>query len=243
MVAVAAGLVAVTLPVAVAGTFGLPLLDGAGWPHEAWLYGVIAGSVGFIVALTIRVATPSPEQIPVPSSSPTQAPAAPAASSPAASSPPVPTGPVTVDLPFSEAAADAMRLAVADLHALVRADPFLDWQRIWLHTGDPAAELPTAPDAPDAAGTPHTWRDVPVSGRLADSMRLARRIGDQYPRLPAGSTGVLTLALLARRGNGATDRLLAFGTVTHADLLRLVQRDIIGSSLPNLGSLIPAAWE
>jgi hypothetical protein len=54
---------------------------------------------------------------------------------------------------------------------------------------------------------------------------------------------VLTLALLARRGNGATDRLLAFGTLTHADLLRLVQRDIIGSSLLNLGSLIPAAWD
>jgi hypothetical protein len=92
VVAVAAGLVAVTLPVAVAGTFGLPLLDGAGWPHEAWLYGVIAGSVGFIVALTIRVATPSLEEIPATGTVPSSAPAVPAASSPAASSPPVPTG-------------------------------------------------------------------------------------------------------------------------------------------------------
>lgn len=258
MVAVACGLVATALPVVVAGAFGVPPLDGAGLPREAWWYGLIAGSAGFLVALTIRLTTPSPEPIPSPdpeaSLVPSSAPFSTSAFS-AASAPPVPAGPVAVDLPFVETAETAMRLAVSGLPsggrlttgrvlaALVRTDPFLDWQRIWLHTGDPVADLPSTPDSPDAAGTPRTWRDLPVSDRLADSLRLARRIGDRYPHLPAGSTGVLALALLARRGNGAADRLLAPGTLTHADLLRLVQRDIVGSTLPNLGHLIPAAWD
>jgi hypothetical protein len=57
----------------------------------------------------------------------------------------------------------------------------------------------------------------------------------------AGSTGALALALLARRGNGATDTLLAAGGLTHAELLLRVQDDVLGSRLDRLGTVIPAA--
>ncbi|GIE29585.1 hypothetical protein Ait01nite_026300 [Actinoplanes italicus] len=234
-VAVAAAPVAALLPAALARMW--PEMPGGRWG------GVAAGMAAFVVLVAVKmVMTPTPAAPRIePSPEPTPPP------------PPVYQAPQVVELSFSSRAERGIQLAVAEmsagqqlttgrlLAALVRADPLLSWERVWLHTGgfDPV-RLAGAPDRADETGDTPTWRGVPVSGRLEYSMRVARRIGDRY-RLRSGSTGVLTLALLAERGNGATEVLLGSGELSHAALLSRIQLEILEMTLDNLRAIIPAA--
>jgi hypothetical protein len=159
---------------------------------------------------------------------------------------------------LSDVVSDALRLAGSErrdgepvttglaLAALMRMDVRADWQRIWLNTGDPAATgLAEAPDPP--VGDPATaslehWQGIPISGRLARALALLERLCAAYSLAPAGS-GAAMLALVADRDNGATEALVGLGGVSHARLLRLVQRDILRLNLSGLSSVIPAATE
>jgi hypothetical protein len=153
---------------------------------------------------------------------------------------------------LSEVVVDAMRMAARErpdqplttgqlLAALMRIDVRAEWQRIWLCTGDLAStRLADAVDPPD--GPPTDWQGIPISGRLARALALLARLCSEYLLGPA-SSGATMLALVADRGNGATEALLRRGGVTHARLLRLVQTDILNLNLPGLGAVIPAATE
>jgi hypothetical protein len=118
-----------------------------------------------------------------------------------------------------------------------------DWQRIWLLVGDPQRTgLATAPDPPDSTvyAEPPTWAGVPLTVHLARALWTAGRVADTYRMRPAPA-GVVALGLLADRGSGATHALLAGRGATHAHLLRAIQADILKTTLPNLGAIIPAA--
>jgi hypothetical protein len=134
------------------------------------------------------------------------------------------------------------------LSAIARVDVGGDWQRVWLLVGDPhRTGLATAPDAPDPAPGPRhelltapTWGGTRLSPRLVQALWLADRIADTY-RLRPVPAGVVALALLAHRRNGATEALLSQGTATHAQLIRAVQTDILKTTLADLSALVPAA--
>jgi len=156
------------------------------------------------------------------------------------------------DLPVRDVVAGALRLAATErpdgealttgqvLAALVRMDIHADWQRIWLHTGDPVVTLGTAPD-PASVGAATEWRGIPITRNLAEALAVLQRLTSAYPDLyPAGS-GATMLALVAHPANGATATLLRHNQITHAHLLRLVQSDIINLTLPGLATIIPAA--
>jgi hypothetical protein len=84
------------------------------------------------------------------------------------------------------------------------------------------------------------WAGIPLSARLTQSLWLADRIAGAY-RLRSIPTGVVALALLAHRGNGAADALLAGGAVTHRQLLTAVRTDVLRDTLPGLSRYIPDA--
>ena len=160
---------------------------------------------------------------------------------------------------LSEVNAATMRLAATErpvsyplttgrvLSALIRLDVANDWQRIWLHTGDPMFfGLADAPDEPLSLGAvglepvgrkPERWESVPLSDSLAKALSLLSRICDAYRLVPAPS-GALALALLADPSNGATRVLLRSGAVTHAKLFELVQSELLGTMLEGVGDLI-----
>jgi hypothetical protein len=178
----------------------------------------------------------------------------------AAASPLLPVGPPPMwwnrEGALSSVVSDAMALAARQrppteslttgrvLAALMNIDVYADWQRIWLVTGDPQriglASAPDPADPPMAGPVAPTWRDVPLSGRLAEALWVAGRVRDSYG-FGAASSGVIMLGLVAHRGNGATEALLAGRAVTHAQLLRHVQTDIIKITLPGLDRIIPGA--
>lgn len=150
---------------------------------------------------------------------------------------------------LAEAPAAALRLAVKELPpgcplttsrvlaALARTDPSADWQRIWLHTGDPLGE--GLAEAPDALGgsPPQSLKGVLLSGRLADSLRLLRQISAAYRMTPAPS-GALAVALLADPESGAACALLRAGSLSHGELLELAQSELLGTRLDGLDGLI-----
>jgi hypothetical protein len=152
----------------------------------------------------------------------------------------------------------AMRLAASErpagrplmtgrvLAALARVDLANDWQAIWLHTGDPVSiGLADVPDDPESSGPanrgplgqePGNWEGVPLSGPLADALRLVDRICASYQLLPVPS-GALALGLLSDPANGAARALLRAGGVTHEHLLKLVQSELLDTLLEGVGDL------
>jgi hypothetical protein len=133
------------------------------------------------------------------------------------------------------------------LSAIAQTD-VTGWQRIWLLVGDPdRTGLATAPDATDPAPgprydrlTPANWGGTHLSNRLVQALWLAERIGETYNLRPV-PPGVVALALVAHRRNGATEALLSSGGATHAQLIRAIQTEILRTTLTDLGALVPAA--
>lgn len=149
---------------------------------------------------------------------------------------------------LTEAATAALRLAATQrptdgnlttgqvFAMIARIDTANDWDRLWLHAGEPTGlRLADAPDT-DNHGAAETWENVPLSGDMASAMTALRLISDKYSLVPA-STGVLALALVADSRNGAARALTANG-LSHTELLEIIQDDLIGISLDGLSNTI-----
>jgi hypothetical protein len=148
---------------------------------------------------------------------------------------------------LGEAATSALRLAAAQrpvnsplttgqvLAALTRVDAGNDWQRLWLHTGDPGAlQLADTPDAPNVASS-ESWENVPLTPDMAAALSNLRQVCIAY-RLTSASTGLLALALVADPNAGAA-RALGRSGLPHAELLEIVQEDLVGVHLEGLATL------
>ncbi|MEV6850696.1 hypothetical protein, partial [Actinoplanes sp. NPDC051411] len=151
---------------------------------------------------------------------------------------------------LSEAANSAIRLAASRLPpgrplstaAVFATLPGIDhgagWERLWLATGEPAGlRLSEEPDPGTAA--PAYWEGVPLTGELAAALRLVEELSEAYGMRPA-PVGLLAVALVADPGAGAA-RVLTRPGLAHADLLELVQSEILGGSLEGLETHRPAA--
>ena len=249
VVALATVIFAAMLPVAVAAAIGLPPVRQVTTPAGWWWALVVAGVIASLGIIAMQD-TEDPTKVPAPVAylpiSAGQFWVGPPPPPPSWSARKFTVSPSPMVRRALAAAAaelpDGERLTTGRLlGALERVDVHVSWPRIWLHTGgfDPRS-LDTAPDPSNQLPLPPTWEGVPLSDRVARALDLAQQIGTRYNR-PAGSTGVLALGLLAYRGSGATEAILAGGGLTHRSLLRRVQTDILGATLLDVGSLIPAA--
>ncbi len=152
---------------------------------------------------------------------------------------------------YSEATVAALRLAATwratgdplstglVFAALPRVDIVTEWERLWLHTGDPESlTLRAALDSPSGA-CGKTWEGVPLTRSLADSLALLDRMCDAYKLRPARPE-ILALALVADSQTGAARYLTRSGS-THEELLACVQDDLIGADLDGFRDLISAS--
>ena len=147
---------------------------------------------------------------------------------------------------LGEVSVTALRLAVSEcpaghllttsrlLSALSRVDVTNDWQRFWLHTGEP----PQLAGYPDSPGRPAVrWDGMELSAELAQALNTLARICAAYGYDPAPS-GAVALALLASPSSGAAQALLSTGALTHPQLLALVQSELLNDELTGLAQLI-----
>lgn len=120
--------------------------------------------------------------------------------------------------------------------ALVRADVYANWRRIWPY--DPRS--PRLIEAPDTDGTdPHTdggrrrsgrmllrWADTPVSVTLATALAWADAEATRTGMRPI-PPGLLAYALLRDPRSGAAQRLTTVHAVTRDELLGWVRDDLL----------------
>lgn len=128
------------------------------------------------------------------------------------------------------------------LAALAEADGLGDWSRLWLHTGTPEsiglAGLSDGPPGqlPHVVGC-HVWRGLPVSQALWDCLEFAARIVENYEFNVVGP-GVLALALVGASSGGAAGALTSGTDVTQAQLVQIIESDLVGSTLEGLDLLL-----
>lgn len=123
------------------------------------------------------------------------------------------------------------------LDALARVDVLGQWDRLWFRTGNPATLQVLDPPDPDGHDRPSQWHGVELSTALVASLQLLARMAQMYEMVPV-QPGALALALIADPACGAARSLLASGELTHEELLRTVQVDLLGVELPDLNLLL-----
>jgi hypothetical protein len=152
------------------------------------------------------------------------------------------------DLTLAEVTAKAIELARSDigigqplstgsvLAALARVDMGNEWQRLWLHSGEPGRiGLAKFPD--EQGGTlAVSWADGPVTPAMEQSLTLLDRMCKTYNMAPA-SPGLLALSLVAYPDSGAARAISRTG-LDHRQLLEIMQADLIGTHLEGLAGII-----
>ena len=78
-----------------------------------------------------------------------------------------------------------------------------------------------------------TWHNVPLTADATRALSVAARIAEHFRLLPL-PPGVLVLGLVWHERSGAARALLEQADVSHAELLELVQEEILGTSLEGL---------
>lgn len=148
--------------------------------------------------------------------------------------------PILDGLVLGEAVVASLRLAATErsglplttaqvFTALARVDVHGDWSRLGLFM---STGLVDEPD-PDSGGAPaETWDGAALTPALAAALRLLEKACRTYDLVPA-PVGALALALVANPAFGAACGLLGTG-LGHAELLDLIQSDLLGTTLAGL---------
>ncbi|RMI29432.1 hypothetical protein EBN03_25445 [Nocardia stercoris] len=120
------------------------------------------------------------------------------------------------------------------LIALAGTDVTGEWDRVFPATFD---EIDSTPEDPEPA-TGRYCRHVPVTDTCAVALEVAGELGTHYGLLPL-PVGLVVLGLVTDRSSGAS-QLLAAGR-SRADLLGVVQADLLRAGLPGLSLALPQA--
>lgn len=121
------------------------------------------------------------------------------------------------------------------LVALMRADASGKWSRVWLHTGDIDA-IASAVVLDPATGSSAAWETIPVTDTCAVALDIGGRLASRYNLWPL-PVGLVALGLVADDSSAAAQALCA--GVTHAELLRLLQSEIVGMPLSGIEAILP----
>lgn len=153
-----------------------------------------------------------------------------------------PVGPGPVRLPLTETVAAALHAATANrrgkpvdtktlLVALMDADSFGRWDRIWLHSRDRNAIAEAGYEDPPL---PVYRRDnIILSQACGRAFETAGRLSSQSPRTPL-QLGFLVLGLIADASSAASRALNIDSEDRQALMAKLVQEDLIGADLDGL---------
>ncbi|MEC3953760.1 hypothetical protein VMT65_12030 [Nocardia sp. CDC153] len=148
--------------------------------------------------------------------------------------------------PLHPAVVTALRAAAAEagarpvdtrdlLVALMRADQSGEWSRIWLHTGDIDAVAGTVAVDPEPASSA-AWDGIPVTDTCAIALDVGGRLAFRYNLWPI-PVGLIAIGLVADPTSAAGQAL--GGGVEHAELLRMLQSEILGMPLSGLDVILP----
>ena len=121
------------------------------------------------------------------------------------------------------------------LVALMQADMPGDWSRIRLHAGDTDAIAAAVVHDP-ASGSSGAWEDVPITDTCAVAIDIGGRLAGRYNLWPLPA-GLLALGLLADETSAAAR---ASDAMERTELLGAVQSDVLGTSLDEIDSVLPA---
>ncbi|MGW5383512.1 hypothetical protein [Nocardia sp. NPDC003963] len=120
---------------------------------------------------------------------------------------------------------------------LMRTDTTGDWSRITLRTGDPD-RIARTPVADPALGGSAAWESVPLNDSCATALEVAHELAVRYELSPI-PVGVVALGLVADESSAAAQALNA--GLARADLLDLLQSEVLGLTLGGLDSLLPVS--
>ena len=116
-------------------------------------------------------------------------------------------------------------LAIARVHVHGR------WDRIWLHCGRTDEEIAGQTAVTDPRiELRERWGPTELTATCAQALRVAADIGDRY-RMPI-APGVLVLGMLSDPASAASRALGTGAAVSHSELLRLVEEELLGVSGP-----------
>lgn len=121
------------------------------------------------------------------------------------------------------------------LVALIQADESAVWSRILLHTGDIDAIAGKIALDPVNRGS-DDWYGMPVTGTCAAALDSAGRLAQHYGLWPL-PPGILALGLIADESSSAA-QVLGDG-LERGELLRLIQSEVLGTSLFGLEAALP----
>lgn len=127
------------------------------------------------------------------------------------------------------------------LLALTVSDAAAIWNRIWLEFGElnQSAAGRHADPRPEAGDV---WNGKPVTGTCSMAVHAARALADEYDMTPV-PPGVLALCMVSEPATAASHALGATSPHAHARLLELVQEDLIGSSWPDVTSVLRSCFD
>lgn len=143
-------------------------------------------------------------------------------------------------LEFAAARRDGHALSsLAILVGLITADADGAWEGVQLQTSYLGEEDVARVDdpAPEPAGE---WHGVPLTATATAGLETAVRIAAEYHLVPVPA-GALAIGLLAQRDSAACRALLDGAAVTHAQLLDLVQDDVLDVTLEGLAESLQVA--
>jgi Protein kinase domain len=122
------------------------------------------------------------------------------------------------------------------LFGLIGIDIVADWELVQLRTSfvTPADALRFPDPEPDALGQ---WRNVLLTTTAFEALSTAGRLAASYRMFPL-PPGILALAIVWRADSGASRALLEESDISHADLLQLLQDEVLGTSLQGLDSVL-----
>src|SRR5215213_7620933 len=123
------------------------------------------------------------------------------------------------------------------LLAVLSVDLTWGWESVQVEAGFVTEEDMarfTDPE-PQAGGT---WHDVPLTATATEALAAAARLATHYKLTPLPG-GALVLGLLADSRSAASKALLSAGSVSHPQLLALIQENVLDTSLADLDLGVP----
>lgn len=151
------------------------------------------------------------------------------------------------DVPLAASTAGALEHAAARLHgrsletfdilaAIVAVDRIGNWDGVQLRsTFISRDEVQRFRDA--RGGPAGTWRGIALTREAGEGLRVAANLARRYDLLPM-PPGILALGMVCHADSGAARALLEESDVDHAQLIELIQDEILGMGLERLDTAV-----
>lgn len=121
------------------------------------------------------------------------------------------------------------------LAALIEADAHGDWGRVWPSYDGTAEALLTSDDDTNALASGERWRQTDLSEDLLAALDVLAETARRYGMDPV-QPGALALALTSISEGSASHQMSQLSGYSTAELIDLIQSDLLGTSLEGFGA-------